>query len=85
VVLAKILLLVVALGFGYWLWRHRAGRHRQAATPPTGTAAKPPQPQPMARCTHCDVHMPRADMVSGHLGLYCSAAHRQAHGDQAPR
>ena len=70
-VLAKILLLLLALGFGYWLWRAR---------PPANQAT---EPQPMARCAHCDVHMARADMVGGHLGLYCSAAHRQAHGDQA--
>ncbi|MGA0711435.1 MAG: PP0621 family protein, partial [Burkholderiaceae bacterium] len=51
--------------------------------PPRPPAKQAAEPQPMARCAHCDVHMARADMVSGHLGLYCSAAHRQAHGDQA--
>jgi len=80
-VLAKILLLLLALGFGYWLWRVR--RQQAVKPPPRPPAKQAAEPQPMARCAHCDVHMARADMVSGHLGLYCSAAHRQAHGDQA--
>jgi len=37
--------------------------------------AKPPVP--MLLCSHCGVHMPGQEAVSGKLGSYCSAAHLQ--------
>jgi uncharacterized protein len=38
----------------------------------------------MVSCTHCGVHLPHGDAVTGVRGPYCSAAHRSAAGDRNP-
>jgi len=68
---------IVAL-LAWWAWR-RARQPRPPQTPP----AAPPT-QDMVTCTHCGVHLPRGDAVSGVRGPYCSAAHRSAAGDRNP-
>ncbi len=69
-----LLLLVVALAV-VWAWRsNRPIRDQSEATrqPPA-----PPQPQDMARCAYCGVHVPKADAVAGRDGLYCGTEHQQ--------
>ena len=62
------------------VWAIKRGR--------TGTAApKAPEaatPTEMVACAHCGIHLPRAEAVSGHKGLYCSTEHRSAAQDHNP-
>lgn len=75
----KYLLLLLVIVAVVWFARSRSGavaRRKQAAAPPAA--------QPMLACAHCGVHLPRADMVVGAEGLYCSEAHRALRGDAVP-
>jgi uncharacterized protein len=66
------LLLWIAIIFAIvWAWR-RLTRPRQA---PRETGA-----QPMVRCAHCGVHIPRDHALSQAQDWYCS----QAHLEQGP-
>ena len=73
----KYLVLLLVIVAVLWLARSRprAARPDRAAKPDRGA------PQSMTECTHCGVHLPRAEAVTGLHGLYCSDAHRLAHGD----
>lgn len=71
--LLLLLVIVVAL---WWI----GGRARRIDQPPR--AARRGAPQALEACAHCGVHLPRAEMVAGARGLYCSEAHRLAHGDR---
>lgn len=79
----KFLLLLIAVFVLFWLLR---GGLRRARRPPP--ASKPPPteaPQPMLRCAHCGLHLPRDEALPGRGGVFCGAAHRaafeQAHPD----
>ena len=79
----KFLLLLIAVFVLFWLLR---GSLRRARRPPP--ASKPPPteaPQPMLRCAHCGLHLPRDEALPGRGGVFCGAAHRaafeQAHPD----
>ena len=68
-----LLVLAVVLG-GIWLWQRgrRLEDQREARR-----QARPPQALPMVRCTHCGMHVPGNEVVSGRAGDYCSVAHRR--------
>ncbi len=70
-----LLLLLVALLI---LWQWRTWRDRGAGddTPSQGSAALPIE---MVACLHCGMHVAVAEAVTGRLGSYCSAGHRQRH------
>lgn len=68
----KLLVVLLALLLGVWLWRRGRSVRMQGDDQRRGAA-----PQPMIRCAHCGVHLPRASAVAGRKGLYCSDAHRQ--------
>ena len=70
--LLLLLVIVVAL---WWI----GGRGRRV---PSGRASRRGEPQAIEACAHCGVHLPRAEMVAGAQGRYCSEAHRLAHGDR---
>ncbi|HMO47438.1 MAG TPA: PP0621 family protein [Rubrivivax sp.] len=71
-----IVLIVIAVA----LWVMLRGRKTPAARPPAGAA----DAQAMVQCSHCGVHLPRADCVEDRSGAaYCSEAHRLA-GPRAP-
>lgn len=72
-----LVLLLVVVGV-LWFARSRAAGKPARRGPP----GKPPPVQPMVSCAHCGVHLPRDDAVDGANGLYCSEAHRLAHGDR---
>lgn len=57
-----------------WHWRSKAAK----SEPPKGTrhTPTPPEALDMLACTHCGLHSPASDMVSGINGRYCSAQHR---------
>ena len=65
-----IILLVLAV---IWLWRTK----RPGALPHKKDTSDR-APLEMVACTHCAVHLPAADAVSGRKGLYCSEEHRRA-------
>jgi uncharacterized protein len=69
-------LLVIAL---VWWAFTRARQSTTKETPPSAT-----EPQEMARCAHCGVHLPQSDAVRGEKGLYCSTEHRSAAQDRNP-
>jgi uncharacterized protein len=58
---------------------------RARPNPRPRTAAKPQalQPEQIVACSHCGVHLPRAEAVGDDRGLFCSQAHRLA--GPAPR
>jgi uncharacterized protein len=96
----KILIFLLAVLFGVWLWRRNRlnalkEKNQENGKPPassgarTGTGTTNPTdavqgPSTMHPCNYCGVHSPESDMVAGLSGRYCSDAHRQAAGDQAP-
>jgi uncharacterized protein len=68
----KYLLLLLAVLAGVW-WIRKQRR------PDRPSQSQPPGAQTMVACTHCGVHVPEADLVTGQRGAYCSEAHRQRH------
>jgi uncharacterized protein len=71
----RLLLLLAAVAWVLWrlgLWR---GRPR----PPVAQRPAPAPPANMIACSHCGLHLPEADAVSGAEGRrFCSEAHRLA-------
>jgi uncharacterized protein len=65
------LLLVV-----FWLWRSP----RQKIARPPGAARQTAKSTEVVACALCQVHLPRAEALTGRYGLYCSAEHRQQAG-----
>lgn len=68
-------LLVIALV--WWAWRC------SRSAPPAQSQAEV-APQDMVVCTHCGIHLPHDEAVTGTRGQYCSTAHRSAAGDRNP-
>jgi len=74
----KFLFLVLVVLVVVWaIKRGRAG----TAAPKAPEASTPTE---MVACAHCGIHLPRAEAVSGHKGLYCSTEHRSAAKDHNP-
>jgi uncharacterized protein len=65
----KFLLVVGVVVFVLWLM---FGRKRGAPRTPSGA------PQPMVRCAHCGVHLPKGDALLIGDDAFCSPAHRDA-------
>jgi uncharacterized protein len=66
-----IFLIVLAIA-----WRWRASRDAQHAIK-RKTKPAPPATVEMVACTHCGVHIPAQDAITGTKGIYCKVAHRQ--------
>jgi len=58
------------------LWRIRSKAQAPEAPPIQERAEAGPKAVEMHACTHCGLHMPFSDMVTGTRGRYCSAGHR---------
>ncbi len=71
--------LVLALVIAVVLWWARSRSQKVPHKP----RAAPPALQAMVPCTHCGVHLPRAEAVPGVLGLYCCDEHRRVCGDRS--
>jgi uncharacterized protein len=91
----KLLVFLLVVLFGLWLWRKNrlnALKEKQKKQAENTPSSRPQgaqgqtslEPSPMQACKHCGLHMPESDMLKGQTGTYCSEAHRQAAGDQAP-
>jgi uncharacterized protein len=68
----KVLLVLLLVLAGVWLWRSRASaiRQRRPASP-----APTAQPLDTVACSHCQVHIPRAEAIQGQHGSYCGLEH----------
>lgn len=71
----KFLLVLAVVAIAIWFWRR--ARRPGPGDKASGAAPPPGQPQEMARCAHCGLHLPLGETVAGKRGVYCSAAHRQ--------
>ena len=72
----KIILILAAVLIGIWLFRSNRRADKQTRAPgPQKNAAT--DPQEMARCLLCEVHLPKMDSIQGRRGIYCSLEHRQ--------
>ncbi|MFM6990942.1 MAG: PP0621 family protein [Rhodoferax sp.] len=72
----KYLLLLLLALLIMWQWRGWRGRGARNDTPAAGGAARPIE---MVACLQCGMHVAVPEAVTGRLGSYCSAAHRQRH------
>jgi len=70
----KYLILVLVIAIVGWLLLRARPRPGTAASKPAGG----PQPQEVVACSHCGVHLPRAEAVADARGVFCSQAHRLA-------
>lgn len=82
----KYLLVTALVLVVFWLWRHNRQAERKAAqsdgaSRPDRATKKSAQATEVVACSVCQVHLPRAEAVTGHKGLYCSEAHRRQAGD----
>jgi uncharacterized protein len=75
----KYLMVAVVLALTFWIWRKNRADAAQVKDQrkPIAPQASSSQPQLMITCGVCGVHLPKADAVTGQLGMYCSAAHLQ--------
>jgi len=69
--MARLLILIAFAALAWWLWRRITRPRRQSATPPTPA-------EPMVRCAHCGLHLPRKEALAEDERWYCSEAHRDA-------
>ena len=61
------------------LWAMRRASLPPPPPPPPPRQPEPPQLEPMVRCSHCGVHLPRGEALMNPDGrAYCCAAHRSA-------
>lgn len=75
----KYLLLLLLIGLVWWAFTQRRKSSGGAAA-----ASSSANPQDMARCAHCGIHLPADEAVRGEKGLYCGTEHRSAAQDRNP-
>ncbi|NML15178.1 PP0621 family protein [Azohydromonas caseinilytica] len=72
----KYLLLIAVVVLVLWAMRRAS---LPPPPPPPPRRPEPPQLEPMVRCSHCGVHLPRSEALMNPDGhAYCCAAHRSA-------
>jgi uncharacterized protein len=71
-----ILLLVLIV-----IW---AVKRTRVGKPTQSSPTEKPSPTEMVACSHCGIHLPHAEAVSGQKGAYCSTEHRNAAQDSNP-
>ncbi len=74
--LFRLLLLGAVIAAVLLLWRHFKNRNT--------TAQQPTADEPMVRCQHCRVHLPKAKAIETAQGWFCSQQHAEA-GPREPR
>ena len=65
------------------IWAFKRSR-RPAKPAEEKTTPNNASPSNMVACTHCGLHLPQEEAVSGQKGLYCSTEHRAAAQDRNP-
>jgi uncharacterized protein len=71
----KYLIVVLVVLVVVWLLL-RSGK--RAASPPASSASAKASTQDMLPCSHCGVHLPKAEALLDDRGAFCSEAHRLA-------
>lgn len=77
----KYLMVVAVVGIVLWLLlgRQRRGGGGASGGPSTGAAPRQAEPVAMLECSHCKLHLPRAEARFDAAGRpYCCDAHRAA-------
>ena len=69
-----VLLIVLAVVVG-----RRRSRRPPASGPEKAAPRAPVLPQDMVACSHCGVHVPRAEALMLGQHAYCCAEHRRQH------
>lgn len=72
--LFRLLFWLALIAAAFWLWR-------RFTRPPQQRTGAAEQAQPMVRCAHCGVHIPRLHALPQDERWYCS----QAHLEQGPK
>ncbi len=73
----KALLFIAVIGAVLW-WAF--GRERPAVPASSSARRKALPAEPMVRCAHCGVHLPRSEAVGKDDVLFCSESHRALGG-----
>ena len=68
----KFFLIILVLLLVVWCWRNYRSSQKSQKKEPTSS------PVDMVRCAHCGLHLPAAEALTGTLGSYCSADHKNA-------
>jgi len=71
------LLLGVALYVGFRIWRSGQKRNADSARASPGGAS-----EPMTRCAHCGLNVPRSEAIGDAGRWYCSESHRRLGHDR---
>ena len=72
----KYLVLLIVLAVVVGVWR---SRRPPASGPEKAAPGAPVLPQDMVACSHCGVHVPRAEALMLGQHAYCCAEHRRQH------
>lgn len=72
----KYLVLLIVLAVVVGVWR---SRRPPASGPEKAPPRAPALPQDMVACSHCGVHVPRAEALMLGQHAYCCAEHRRQH------
>jgi len=70
----KYLIVLIVVAAVVWLLL----RGRKTASPAARSATPEPGLQAMLQCSHCGVHLPRAEALIDERGAFCTDAHRLA-------
>lgn len=70
----KYLIVLLVVAAVVWLLL----RSRKPARPAARGSATDSGPQAMLQCSHCGVHLPRAEALVDERGAFCTEAHRLA-------
>ena len=72
----KYLVLLIVLAVVVGVWR---SRRPPASAPEKAAPRAPALPQDVVACSHCGVHVPRAEALMLGQHAYCCAEHRRQH------
>jgi uncharacterized protein len=73
----KYLIVVLVVVVVVWLLL-RSGKRAGPSPARRAGAPSPATPQAMLQCSHCGVHLPKAEALHDDRGTFCSEAHRLA-------
>ena len=76
----KYLIWLLVILVAIWAFKRSRRPAKPAEDPKTPSAT----PSNMVACSHCGLHLPQEEAVTGTKGLYCSTEHRAAAQDRNP-